>query len=229
MSLTMTAVAIADDNQRLVLNAISWCQYESVLLAFPEQAGLRITYLDGRLTLLSPKRRHEWHESTLGRLVGAVASGLGIEWEDAGHTTYRREDVGGGVEGDQTFYFGVNAETMRGPIDVDLSTQPPPDLAIEVEVTHSADDSIAVWGRLGVPEVWRLDVDRWTLVMGVRQSDGRYTPASRSAIFPELTPDDVLSQLRLAADLGTLHWYMQLDGWVRTVSCRAAANNRLKR
>ena len=166
---------------------------------------------------MSPKRRHEWHENTLGRLVEAVALGLGIEWEDAGHTTYRREDVGGGVEGDRTFYFGVNAETMRGPIDVDLSTQPPPDLVIEVEVTHSADDSIAVWGRLGVPEVWRFHVDRGTLDMGVRQEDGGYRPVSRSAAFPELTPDDVLSQVRLAGELGTLHWYSQLSGWVRGV------------
>ena len=95
MSSTSTASAIADNDQRLVLNAIPWQQYEAVLLAFPEQAGLRITYLDGRLTLLSPKRRHEWYENTLGRLVEAVALGFGIEWEDAGHTTYRREDVGG--------------------------------------------------------------------------------------------------------------------------------------
>ena len=200
-----------------MLSPISWRQYETVLQAFPEQAGLRITYLDGRLTLLSPKRRHDWHERALGQIVKAVASGLGIEWEPSGHTTYRREDVHSGVEGDETFYFGAHAEIMRGPVDVDLSTQPPPDLAIEVEVTHRADDSISVWGRLGVPEVWRFHVDRGTLIFGVRQDDGRYETVSHSAAFPELEPNDVLAQLRLAAQLGSSRWYAQLDGWVRDV------------
>lgn len=199
------------------MSGISWSQYESLLQTFPEQAGLRITYIDGRLTLLSPKRRHDWHEDALGQLVRAVAFGLGVEWEPAGHTTYRREDLVAGVEGDQTFYFGANAETMRGPVDVDLTTQPPPDLAIEVEVTHRADDSIAVWGRLGVPEIWRLNVDRWTLVFAIRKNDGTYAMVPQSLAFPELNPDDVLSQLRLAGQLGSSRWYAQLDGWVRTV------------
>ena len=217
MSTTLAAPGIGEQEQCLTFSGLSWRQYKAVLKAFPEQAGLRITYLDGRVTLLSPKRRHNWHEHLLGRLVEAVASGLGIVWEPSGHTTYRREDLGGGVEGDQTFSFGDHAELMLGPVDVDLSTQPPPDLAIEVEVTHGADDSVTVWGRLGVPEVWRFHVKRETIVFGVRQEDGTYAPVPRSAALPVLEPDDVLSQLRLAGQLGSSRWYAQLDGWVRNV------------
>jgi Uma2 family endonuclease len=216
-STTLTTPGTVEEEQRLVLSAVPWQQYEAVLRAFPEQAGLRITYISGRLTLLSPTRRHDWYENALGRLVEAVASGFGIEWEASGHSTYRREDVDAGVEGDKTYYFGANAETMRGPVEVDLSTQPPPDLAIEVEVTHRADDSVSVWGRLGVPEVWRLDVDRGTLAFGARQADGSYAPAPRSVAFPELEPNDVMTQLRLAGQLGSSRWVAQLDGWVRNV------------
>jgi len=68
---------------------------------------------------------------------------------------------------------------------------------VEVEVTHRADDSVKVWGRLGVPEVWRYDVDRGTLTFGVRQGDGRYTPVPRSAAFPELGPDRLPKVLTL--------------------------------
>ncbi len=218
MSTTLTeSPVLVEQEQRLVLGAVSWEQYESLLRIFPDHGGLRITYIDGRLTLLSPKRRHDWHEEALGDLVKAIASGFGIDWEPAGHTTYRREDLHGGVEGDQTFYLGVNAETMRGPVEVDLSRQPPPDLAIEVELTHRADDSIAVWGRLGVPEVWRFDVDRGTLNMGIRQEDGRYSAVTRSPAFPELAPEDILSQLRIAKELGASRWYAQLGDWVRDV------------
>ncbi len=208
----------AEREQCIVLFPVSWQQYETVLQALPEQAGLRITYLDGRLTLLSPiARRHDWHEAVLGRLVEEVAYGLGLECEPAGHTTYRQEGVRGGVEGDKTFYLGEHAAIMRGPVDVDLSTQPPPDLAIEVEATHRADDSVEVWGRLRVPEVWRLDVERWTLTFGLRQDDGTYRPAPRSAALPVLEPGDVLDQLRMAAQLGWSQWRAQLDDWVRNV------------
>ena len=217
MSTTLAAPGTAEQEQCLILSPVAWWQYEAFLEAFPEHAGLRTTYIDGRLTLMSPKRRHEWHENALGDLVKALAFGFGVEMEPAGHTTYRREDLVAGVEGDQTFYFGVNAELMRGPVDVDLSTQPPPDLAIEVEVTHRADDSVTVWGRLGVPEVWRLNVERWALTFGARRDDGTYAPVPRSAAFPELLPDDVLSQLRLSGQLGWSRWAAQLDEWVRTV------------
>jgi Uma2 family endonuclease len=206
-----------DSEQCLVLNGIGWKQYEKVLEAFPEHSGLRIVFLDGRLTLLSPSRRHDWIETNLGYLVAAVAHGLEIEWEPAGHTTYRREKDEGGVEGDNTYYFGKNAESMRGVNEIDLGSQPPPDLAVEVEATHRADDSLTVWGRLGVPEVWRLDTKKWTLTFGFRQLDGRYAPIARSAALSPLEPADVLSQLTLARQLGTARWYAQLDQWVRTV------------
>jgi Uma2 family endonuclease len=200
----------------LILNGIGWKQYEKVLEAFPEQAGLRITYLDGRLTLLSPSYRHDRAETRLDYLVAAVANAIGIEWEPSGHTTYRRERDEGGVEGDCTFYFGEHAVLMRGAQEVDLTSQAPPDLAIEVEATHSADDSVSVWGRLRVPEVWRFDTRRWTLTFGMRQPDGTYAPVTRSQALSPLEPNDVLTQLTLAEQLGTSRWYAQLDHWVRT-------------
>jgi Uma2 family endonuclease len=201
--------------QMLVLHGIGWDQYETVLKAFPEQGGLHITYLDGRLTFVSPTRRHDWYEDSLGMVVKAVASGLGIEWEPSGHATYRRGDLDAGVEGDQTFYFGDNAATMRGPVNVDLASQPPPDIAIEVEVTHRSDDSVEVWRRLRVPEVWRLDVRRGTLVFMALQSDGCYMPIESSRALPALEPGDVLAQLQLAQQIGSSRWVAQLAEWVR--------------
>ena len=107
---------------------------------------------------------------------------------------------------------------MRGPVDVDLSTQPPPDLAIEVEVTHRADDSDRGLGPARRPR--GLAVRTWTArrsSSAVRQADGTYAPVPRSLAFPELEPADVLSQLRLAAELGSSRWSAQLDDWVRDV------------
>jgi Uma2 family endonuclease len=217
MSATMPPPTVAEGEQRLVLTGIRWGQYVTIADALPDWPGLRMIYLDGRLTFLGTSRRHDWLAELLGHLVVAVANGCGILWEPAGQATFRREDSGAGVEGDRTYYFGPNAERMLGPQNIDLTTQPPPDLTIEVEVTHPADEAMKVWGRLGVPEVWRFDADAGTLRFWLRREDGTYSAIARSAGLPVLEPGDVLGQLRQAEELGSARWYAQLDGWVRDV------------
>ena len=217
MSATLTAPIAVEREPRFVLRNVGYGQYVTIADALPERRDVRLVYVDGRLTFLAPSRIHDWHAECLGDIVKAVASGCGIRWEPAGSATYRREDSGAGVEGGRTYYFGANAGLMRGPVNIDLSTQPPPDLAIEVEATHPADDSVVAWGRIGVPEVWRFDAPRWALSFWLRRDDGTYGPIDRSLVLPGLAPSDVLEQLRLADELGTSLWFVQLAGWVRDV------------
>ncbi len=217
MSVATANPIVGVGEQALSLDRIGWAQYTTIADALPNRGDLRLIYLDGRLTLLTTSRRHDWFAERLGDLVAAVANGLEIPWDDAGTATFRREDAGAGVEGDKTFYFGPNAERMQGPQDIDLSTQPPPDLAIEVEVTHPADQSLAAWGRLGVPEVWRFDPGREKLGFWRRRDDGTYDSITRSAVLPALEPADVLAQIRLAEEMGNLRWHAQLVDWVRDV------------
>src|SRR5207302_5325881 len=143
----------------------------------------------GTLTFIKPSRRHEWFAGRLSELAVAVASGLGILWEDAGRATFRRDDLKVGVEGDKTFYFARHAEVMRGPRDIDLTVQPPPDLAIEVEVSHLTDEAMTVWGRLGVPEVWRFGPNAEQFDFRLRGEDGIYTRFERSRALPGLTAE----------------------------------------
>ena len=166
---------------------------------------------------MGTSRRHDWFAEQLAYLIAAIAHGCGILWEVAGTATFRLEGRGAGVEGDKTYYFGPNAERMLGPQDIDLAIQPPPDLAIEVEVTHPADEALAAWGRLGVPEVWRFDVGRATLSFWLRHDDGTYAATGRSAGLPMVEPGDILEQLRLADEIGNSRWYAQLADWVRDV------------
>ncbi len=104
---------------------------------------------------------------------------------------------------------------MRGPKNIDLTNQPPPDLAIEVEVTHIADAAMKVWGRLGVPEIWRFEPDEWTFGFWLRQEDGTYVECPRGLAFPSLEAADVLSQMRLVEEMGSARWFRQLPRWVR--------------
>lgn len=210
--------------QHLVLDGIDWDQYVTINDALPDRSGLRMIYIDGSLTFLTLSRRHDWLEDCLDKIVMVVALHCGIEQEVAGSATFRLEAEKVGVEGDRTYYFGPHAEIMRGPVDIDLSTQPPPDLAIEVEVTHHADKAIASYARIGVPEVWRYDARRKTLDFLVLGQDGSYQVATHSRSLPLLKPEDVLGQMKLAEEMGSFsRWFNQLNEWARLTILRRIA------
>ncbi len=114
MSATLTAPSIAETEQRLVLTRIGWGNYVTISDALPDWRGLRLIYIDGRLTLLTTSRRHDWLAERVGQLFVAVAEGCGIIWEDAGQATYRLEGRGAGVEGDKTFYVGAKCRANAG-------------------------------------------------------------------------------------------------------------------
>ena len=203
-------------DRSFVLEDIKWEGYIAISDAV-ERSNLRMIYCDGRLTFVTESRKHGWSAECLGYLVVALAQGLAMPWEAAASATFRREEKRGGVEGDKTFYFGEHAERMKGPQDIDLDVQPPPDLAIEVEVSHSADDAMIVWGRLRVPEVWRFDPIAMKCSSWSRRRNGTYARRDTSVAFPMLTPADVLEQIRLAGELGMAAWHARLGRWVKKV------------
>ena len=94
---TVQAPSTFEPEQCLVLSGVAWNQYEAISGALEEQAGLRVIYVDGRITLLSPSYRHDWIAEGLYDLVIAVANGFSIEWDRSGHTTNRAPEGGGAV------------------------------------------------------------------------------------------------------------------------------------
>ena len=210
------AVAEPAIEPRIVLDRISYTQYQVINDTIVDRHDPRMIYADGRLILLSTSRLHDWFAELLGHLVVAVATGCGVEWEPSGQATYRHPDLDAGIEGDRVYYIGQNARAMQGPRGIDLSTQPPPDLAIEVEHTHPVVHAMIAWGRIGVPEVWRFHVKSRAISFCHRQTDGTYIAFDRSVSLPMLRPADVDEQLHLAETLGsTSRWHAQLGDWVR--------------
>jgi Uma2 family endonuclease len=199
----------------MVIEGVSWDAYVALNDSIGERKNPRMIYCAGRLTLVTKSRRHEWYGERFAELVKALADGLDIFWEDAGSTTYRRRTKKSGAEGDKTFYFATHAELMKGPLDVDLEAQPPPDLAIEVEVGHSADEAMRVWGRLRVPEVWRFEPIAEEFGFWLLRKSGTYRRSDRGLAFSTLTAADVIRQMRLADQLGAGAWHKQLPNWVR--------------
>jgi Uma2 family endonuclease len=107
--------------------------------------------------------------------------------------TFRREDLERGLEPDECFW--IRSEPLvRGRLNLDFGSDPPPDVAIEVEITHAAVDRLALYAALRVPEVWHYDTTR--LRVGLLQPDGQYRWDDASPTFPMIPLAEVPRFLR---------------------------------
>ncbi len=205
---------------RIEFPHISWNTYVSFADEVGESSSTRLIYREGMLTFVTKSRRHGWFAERLSDSVREVAMAQRIKWEDLGSTTLRRADLKVGLEGDKAFYLGANAELMLGPKNVDLSVDPAPDLAIEVELTHPADEAMRVYAQLGVPEVWRFDANADRLEFHML-SGADYSVTDRSRALPSLTAAFVVEQLRQAESLGASRWSEQLRTWAQSLPTAA--------
>jgi Uma2 family endonuclease len=217
MSVALHTLTTDWPDHELVFEGVSWESHVELNDAVEERHCPRMTYVDGRLTILTLSRPHDWFAERLAEFAKNLAQELQMLCEDAGSATYRRKRRKSGVEGDKTFYFGEHAEIMKGSKKINLRVQPPPDLAIDVEVSRSAEDKLIAWGRLGVPEVWRFDPIEEEAGFYLRRKDGTYDPVDRSLAFPVLTPTDLVEQMRLPDRLGAARWNAQLTRSIRKI------------
>jgi Uma2 family endonuclease len=199
--------------ERLVLHDVGWSSYGRLLRAFAERPRVRLTYDRGVLEIMSPLLEHDNSSWLLGRFVVVLTEELGLPVLGGGSTTFRRRRRRRGLEPDECFWI-ANEPRMRGKRRVDLRVDPPPDLAIEVDVTRSSMDRMGVYGALSIPEVWRLD-DPLTLSFQVLQPDGIYGAASHSLAFPMVTPADLIGFLGLRGQMDENAVVRQFRAWLR--------------
>lgn len=144
---------ILQTGEFLVLHGISWREYR-LLSKLLDEHNVRLTYLDGRLEIVSPSAEHETVKERLAVAVRLLSDVLELDYTGYGSTTFKRRRRDAGKEPDTCFYFGENADRMYGKTKVDLRVDPPPDLAIEVVVASRETVTLATYRRLRVPEVW---------------------------------------------------------------------------
>jgi len=165
--------------QRVLLRSISWKTYET-LADNPDRAGRLLTYDQGVLEIMSPSRAHESDKSMLGRMVEMYSLHHDIDICSSASTTFKRKDLERGFEADESYYIR-NELIVRDKREIDLLVDPPPDLIIEIEMSRSAINKLALFASLGIPEVWRYDGNR--LWLG-RLTGDVYEPINCSIELP---------------------------------------------
>src|SRR5438132_7530835 len=140
----------------LVLTGADWRTYSRLLRVFAERPSVRLTYDRGDLEIMSPLPEHESDADMLGRFVVVLTEELGLPIKAGRSTTFRRRGLRRGLEPDNSYWI-ANEPRVRGKRRINLRIDPPPDLAIEVDVTSSSLNRMGIYAVLAVPEVWRLD------------------------------------------------------------------------
>jgi Uma2 family endonuclease len=170
------------DQQHLVMDEVSWSFYEHVLGEVGDRP-IRVTYCDGTIEIMSPLPEHEIVKKAIGWLLETLAVELNIPMLAFGSTTFRRKNKRVGLEPDECYYLH-NADKVRGMKRFNPAVHPPPDLAIEIDVTSRSIARQPIYARLGVPEVWRFRRGKIQVLKLTRE--GKYRVVQASAAFPVL-------------------------------------------
>jgi Uma2 family endonuclease len=216
---TLTITSSLFDQGFLTLQHVDWEIYRR-LRDEPTNDRLRMTYLDGTLILMSPQILHDSDSRRLLYVVTAVVRAWRIRFLAVGTTTLRLEGrvdlQGAAKEPDEGFYLGEDEARIRGKTTLDLSVDPPPTLAIEIDNLADSEAALPAYARLGVSEVWLYKARDRSLWFG-RLAGEAYEEIRRSAVLPRLTPLLVLEALEAAhtGDLDELDWLDWLDAWAR--------------
>ena len=187
MQLELKQITVPPGNQ-LLLKDITWQMFETLLTELGESRASRLSYSKGTLEIMMPLPEHETGKENIGDFVKVLLEELDIEFWPLGSTTFKNENMAQGVEADACFYI-QNEAAVRGKNRIDLETDPPPDLAIEIDITSRT--HFNNYEALGIPELWRYNGRK--LEISILQ-DGKYVKGDISLQFPNLPITDVIPQ-----------------------------------
>jgi Uma2 family endonuclease len=209
----------APAEQRFLLRNVAWPQYRAFAAALGER-HVRLTYDGKDLELMTVSHGHVRGGEMLDRFLNVVTEEMDIPMQSGGSTTLNREDVERGLEPDRCYYL-EHEYLVRDKDEIDLSVDPPPDLAIEIEISRSCLNRMAIYAALKVPELWRFDGS--LLRVYHLTADGNYVEASASRHFPFLPIGEVQAFLLRRGQLDETKLVKSFRQWVREQIARGWA------
>jgi len=142
------STVLSPPEARVILHNISWSLYEQLLAAHEDKSSPHFVYDRGELEITVLSYEHEELNRLIDNCIAVIAMEWNIEYCNAGSTTFKREDLERGFEPDSCFYV-QHAEQIAGKKRLDLTVDPPPDLVLEVDITHSSLDKLSIFAVVG--------------------------------------------------------------------------------
>lgn len=206
----MIKTLLKPENTTLLMG-IRWETYQSLLLDLAENPSKKLTYDQGTLEIITPLPEYEINKGFLGRLVQTTTELLGLEISILGSTTLSRKDLQKGVEPDECYYI-TNEELVRGKIKFDFNHDPPPDLAINIDITSSSLDRLTIYAALGIQEIWRFDGENLFIYC---LQYGNYQEQEKSNVLPILSRSVILNFLIRRGEKGENVLLREFREWLQ--------------
>ena len=195
---------------RIAFHAMTWQGYQQILQALPQSRAARLVYDRGTLEIVMPSELHEFARELIGLFIRILVAELGLAIKTLGSTTLDREDLDRGAEPDNAYY--IQNQPLVAGRTVDLATDPPPDLVVEVDITHTDIDKLALYAALGVAEFWRYNGEIWRIY---QLQNGAYQDVDRSPTFPQI-PKEKLYDFLAQAQQDEVAAERTLRDWLRS-------------
>ena len=181
--------------KRSVLRGLSWDAYVQLMDELPQSRGSRLTYDNGILEITVPLEVHEFSGRLIERFITTLVELMGLRIKTMGSTTMKYPKLRKGAEPDNAYYI-QNQPLVKGR-DVDFSQDPPPDLVVEIDITHTDIEKNAFYSSLGVPEFWRFNGK----VLRIYQlCDRVYVEVEVSPTFPKVPKEQLYAFLKEAKE-----------------------------
>jgi Uma2 family endonuclease len=165
--------------QRVLFHHLTWFAYQQILQALGDRRSARLNYDRGTLEITMPLEEHEFYSELIGRFIYFLVAEMSQKIKTMGSTTLGREDLDRGAEPDKAYYIQNHAKVVGKTVD--LQRDPPPDLVVEVDITHTDIDKLSLYARMGISEFWRYDGQVWRIYQLV---DDQYQEVNISPTFP---------------------------------------------
>jgi Uma2 family endonuclease len=163
---------------------VSWQEFESILEELGQKRTTRIAYSQGTLEIMAPLAEHEIPKDLISDIVKILLKAKDIRYQPFGSTIFKRQGVAG-VEPDACFYI-QNYQQMIGHRRLQAD-DPPPDLAIETDVTSKT--TLDAYEAIGVPELWVYDSGNLSIYL---LRNGKYIKSNTSPNFEHIAITQII-------------------------------------
>lgn len=183
--------------RRVLVRHLSWDGYQTILNILGQRCNTKLTYYHATLEIMTPLEEHENSSALIGNFVTILTEELNLPIKTMDSTTLSRADLASGAEPDKCYYI-TNEQQVRGK-RVDLQTDPPPDLVVEVDITHTDINKNELYAEMGIAEFWRYDGNILTiyLLQGIQ-----YVESDNSALFPGIAKERLYEFLQNCQECG---------------------------
>lgn len=195
--------------RRVTIHQLNWQGYQQIQQALGERRSPRLTYDHGTLELTMTLEEHESFAEWIGLFIRILVEEFGLKMKSIGSTTLEYPNQERSAEPDNAYYI-QNQPQVSGR-RINFEQDPPPDLVVEVDITHTDIDKNSLYASIGIPEFWRFN----GTVLSIYQLQSQaYLEVENSPTFPNV-PKGKLYEFLQQASSDEVEASRALREWVR--------------